>query len=128
MRGHSDDLAAKVRNSHTAVVTVHVLRDGKVVRTLDVHGGTVTSDSTAAQRTTIEIDVSDPDGDLTPVDMESLLAPFGTRIQVDRGARLDDVDTRVATNDVFHGWAVSDTSTGVLSGLLNDGTGLVLGP
>lgn len=128
MRGHSNELAAAVQNSHTAVVSVSVLRDGKVVRKLDVHDGTVTSDATAAQRTTIEVDVSDPDGDLTPVDMESLLSPFGTRIQVDRGVRLEDVDTRVMTNGVADGWAVFGASTGVLNGLLDDGTGLRLGP
>lgn len=128
MRKHSAKLDATVQGSHTAVTTVSVLRDGKVVRTLDVHGGTVTSDATAAQRTTIEVDVSDPDGDLTPADMEDLLTPFGTRIQVDRGARLADVDTRVMTQSVAFGWAVSGTSTGILNGLKDDGTGLVLGP
>jgi hypothetical protein len=128
MRGHSNDLAATVQGSHVAVTTVSVIRDGKVVRTLDVHSGTVTSDATQAQRTTIEIEVSDPDGDLTPDDMESLLSPFGTRIQVDRGARLDDVDLRVQTNGVYQGWAVSGVSTGILNGLLDDGTGLRLGP
>jgi hypothetical protein len=128
MRGHSNDLAATVQNSHIAVSRVDVIRDGKVVRQLDVHSGTVTSDATAAQRTTIEVDVSDPDGDLTPSDMESLLAPFGTRIQVSRGARLEDVDLRVATNGVAQGWAVSGLSTGILNGLCDDGTGLVLGP
>lgn len=128
MRGHSDALAAAVQTSHTAVTSVSVLRDGKVVRTLDVHGGTVTSDATAAQRTQFEVDVSDPDGDLTPDDMESLLTPFGTRIQVERGARLDDVDLRVQTNDVAHGWTVTGLSTGILNGLKDDGVGLVLGP
>jgi hypothetical protein len=34
----------------------------------------------------------------------------------------------VQTNSVAFGWQVSGMSTGVLSGLKDDGTGLVLGP
>jgi len=134
MRGHSDLLAATVSGSHAVAVSVSVLRDGKVVRNLDgyVTGGIVTSDATAAQRTTIELDVAvnpdDPDGDLVPADMEALLSPFGTRIQVSRGARLEDVDLRVQTNGPAQGWSVSNMSTGILNGLKDDGTGLVLGP
>jgi len=60
--------------------------------------------------------------------MNSFLAPNGDRIQVDMGARLEDETFQIALNGVAQGWAVSNTSTGVLNGLRDDGTGLVLGP
>jgi hypothetical protein len=130
VRGHTSKLETTVQGSHQSVIAVSVIRDGKVVLQLEenVSGGTVTSDGTAAQRTTIELTLADPDGTLTPADMESLLSPFGTRIQVERGARLDDVDLRIQTNGVAQGWSVTGLSTGVLNGLKDDGTGLVLGP
>jgi len=128
MRGHSNALDAAVQTSGTTVFRVGLLRDGKLVRNLDATAITVTSDATAAQRTTIELEIPDPDGDLTPVDMNSFLAPNGDRIQVDMGARLEDETFQIALNGVAQGWAVSNTSTGVLNGLRDDGTGLVLGP
>jgi hypothetical protein len=129
MRGHSNALDAAVQTSGTTVIRANLLRDGKVVRPLDVHGFTVTSDGTAAQRTTIQLDVTVPEGDdLVPVDMTSFLSPNGDRIQVDMGARIQDETFLVALNGVAQGWAVSDTSTGVLNGLKDNGTGLVIGP
>jgi hypothetical protein len=129
MRGHSNALDAAVQTSGTTVIRANLLRDGKVVRPLDVHGFTVTSDGTAAQRTTIQLDVTVPEGDdLVPVDMTSFLAPNGDRIQVDMGARIQDETLLVQVNGVYQGWAVSNTSTGILNGLKDDGTGLVLGP
>lgn len=128
MRGHSNDLDIAVRTSGTTVFRVSLLRDGKVVQSLDTTAITVTSDAAAAQRTTIELEIPDPDGTLTPVDMNSFLAPNGDRIQVDMGARLEDETFQVALNGVAQGWGVSGVSTGVLNGLLDDGTGLRLGP
>jgi hypothetical protein len=129
MRGHSNALDAAVQTSGTTVLRANLLRDGKVVRPLDIHSFTVTSDGIAAQRTTIELEVTVPEGDdLVPVDMTSFLAPNGDRIQVDMGARLEDETFQVSLNGVAQGWAVSNTSTGVLNGLKDDGTGLVIGP
>ncbi len=127
MRGHSNALDAAVQTSGTTVLRANLLRDGKVVRPLDVHGFTINSDGIAAQRTTIELYVTVPEGDdLVPVDMTSLLAPNGDRIQVEMGARLVDETFQVQLNGVAAGWAVSNT--GVLNGLRDDGTGLVIGP
>jgi hypothetical protein len=129
MRGHSNALDAAVQTSGTTVLRANLLRDGKVIRPLGIHGFTVTSDGIAAQRTTIELDVSVPEGDdLVPVDMTSFLAPNGDRIQVDMGARLEDETFLVQVQGVAQGWAVSDTSTGVLNGLRDDGSGLIIGP
>lgn len=128
MRGVSEAMAAALKTSHTAAVRCKVIRDGQVVRVLDVHAGSVTQDAQASQRTTIEIEVADPDGELTPEGMESLLAPFGTRLQVERGVRLENVEFRVAENNAGTGWAVSDQAPGVLNGLKDDGSGaLVIG-
>lgn len=126
MRGHSDRFAQAVRKSHVAVSRVDVIQDGKVVAQLPVHAGSVTADRTQAQMRSFEVEVSDPDRTRTPDDMTSLLAP-GTRLQLWRGVRLDDVDTRV---QVAPSWAVSNASTGVLNGVVAspiDGA-LVLGP
>lgn len=129
MRGHSDRFAATLTGSHTAVCRCDVVRDGKVVATLDIHAGQVTSDGSAAQRTQIEIEVADPDGVLTPEDMNALLAPFGTRIQVWRGARLEDVDLRRRLHDTAGSWSTS-SEFGLSSGTVGDPTdgALRMGP
>lgn len=129
MQGHSAEFAAAVRKSHTAVGRVDVIQDGKVVRQLAVHAGVVTADRAAAQMRSFDVEVADPTGELTPEGMTSLLAPFGTRLQLWRGVRLEDVDTRVALHNSPESWAVSDASTGVMNGVVVNGNGaLTLGP
>lgn len=129
MRNHSDRLAQAVQGSHTATSRCDVIRDGKVVAQLDIYAGQVTTDATAAQGTQIELEVADPDGTLTPDDMNSLLAPFGTRIQVWRGARLEDVDLRRRLHDTADSW-VTTSEFGVNNGTVGDPTdgALVMGP
>lgn len=129
MRGHSDVMADVLGGSHTAVSRVDIIRDGQVVGQLDVHAGQVVTDGTAAQRTQIELEVADPDGTLTPADMNSLLAPFGTRIQVYRGVRIDDVDLRRRFHDTASSWATS-SEFGVNNGTVGDPTdgSLRMGP
>lgn len=129
MRGHSDELAAALGGIHTALCKCDVIRDGQVVATLDIHAGQVTSDAAAAQRTQIEFEVADPDGTLTPTDMNSLLAPFGTRIQVWRGVRLEDVDLRRRLHDTAPSWATT-TEFGINNGTVGDPTdgSLRMGP
>lgn len=119
MRGHSDVMADVLGGSHTAVSRVDIIRDGQVVGQLDVHAGQVVTDGTAAQRTQIELEVADPDGTLTPADMNALLAPFGTRIQVYRGVRIDDVDLRRRLHDTAASWATS-SEFGVNNGTVGD--------
>lgn len=129
MQGHSAELAAALRKSHTAVCQVDVIEDGKVTQQLQPHAGSVTADRMAAQMRSFEVDVSDPTGTLTPQGMTSLLAPFGRRLQLWRGARLGEVDTRVAYHNTAGSWAVSGTSTGVMNGVKVDTDGgLTLGP
>lgn len=129
MQGHSAEFAAAVRKSHTAVSRVDVIQDGKVVRQLAVHAGSVTADRAAAQMRSFDVEVADPAGELTPEGMTSLLAPFGTRLQLWRGVRLEDVETHTARHDSVESWAVSDASTGVMNGVKADNNGaLTLGP
>jgi hypothetical protein len=127
VQGHSDRFARTVRKSHVATSRVDAIQDGKVVAQLTAHAGSVTADRTAAQMRSFEVEISDLT--LTPEDMTSLLAP-GTRLQLWRGARLDDVDTRVQVANTQATWAVSDSSTGVLNGVVASPTdgALVLGP
>lgn len=130
MRPHSDDLAAAVQNSHTAVCRVDIVQDGKVIGQLDdVFGGQAVSDGTAAQRTQWEVYVADPDGTLAPDGMESALAPYGTRLQLWRGARLQDVDLRRRQHNTAASWQTY-TEFGLNSGTVgsaSDGA-LVMGP
>jgi hypothetical protein len=128
MQGHSDEFATVVRKSHTAVCKATTVQDGKAAQELAVHAGSVTADRTAAQMRSFEVEIADPTGTLTPEGMTSLLAPFGTRLQLWRGARIASVETRVALHNTAGSWQVSGTSTGVMNGVAVVGGVLTLGP
>jgi hypothetical protein len=129
MQGHSDQFAAAVRKLHTAVCRVDVIQDGKVVAQLPVHAGSVTADRTAAQMRSFETEVADPSGVLLPEGMDSMLAPFGTRIQLYRGVRLSSVDTQAVFYNNAASWVPSGTSTGVLNSVkVSSGGTITLGP
>lgn len=101
------------------------IQDGKVVAKLVPHLGSATADRTAGQMRSAEVEIFDVN--LTPQDMTSLLAP-GTRLQLRRGVRLSNVDTRVQVANSAASWAVS-TPTGMFNSVMVDGTGaLTLGP
>jgi hypothetical protein len=130
VRGNSKTFQKTVvRSGQTAICRVDVIRDGRVVAQLTIHRGSVTADRTAAQMRTFEVEVSDPDGVLTPEDMASLLAPFGTRLQLWRGLRLQDVTTLVFYANSAPAWQVT-TSQGQMNGVVGDLTTgeLRLGP
>src|SRR5437879_3128868 len=96
MQGRSAEFDTYVSKPHRAVPRADVIQDGKVVAQLAVHTGSVTADRTAAQMRSFEVEVSDPDGTLTPEGMGSLLAPFGTRMQISRGVRISSVAIQAA--------------------------------
>lgn len=122
MQGHSDAFDETLRRPHTAVCAVELITDGKVIRQLEVHAGSVTADRTAAQMRSFSVDIIDRDGDLLPTDMTSELAPFGARVQLYRGVRISSTDTVGARYDAAHPWG------GVLNGVKIDvDGGLVLG-
>lgn len=128
MQGISLEFAETYLKSHTAVVLANVIKNGKVVATLEVTAGSVMADRTQAQLRTIQFEIIDRDGTLTPTGMSSLLAPFGTRVQLYRGLRIRNVETLSA---VYGGGNSSwvPQSTGVMNGVKVDGSGsLVLGP
>lgn len=128
MQGFSNAFAATVQNNHTAVVVVQAVQNGKVVATLPVHAGSVTADRTAAQLRTFQFELVDTDGTLTPTGMTSLLAPFGTRVQLFRGVRIKNVETISAIYGVTNSWT-PQTPTGEMNGVKVDGNGdLALGP
>ena len=129
MRGTSQKFQQAVVGNHQAISRVDVLRDGKVIQQLAVHTGSVTADRTAAQMRTFNVEVSDPTGTLTPQGMASLLAPFGTRLQIWKGIRLQDVTTLVQFSNTQSSWQVN-TPSGQMNGVVGDaGTGeLRLGP
>lgn len=128
MQGHSAEFDAAVRNSHVAVSRADLIADGKVIRELEVHAGSVTADRTAAQMRSFSIDVLDRDGTLLPAGMGSDLAPFGARVQVYRGVRISNTETVVAKYDATHSW-MPRTAAGSMNGVSVDvDGGLVMGP
>lgn len=129
MRGFSAEFGEIVKASHTAVCRVDVIQNDKIVRQLDVHSGSMTADRTAAQLRSFQIKVSDPDKGLTPASMASLLAPFGTRLQLWRGVQLTDVTLVATFHNTQPSW-VSTTPTGVNNGTVGSATdgALIMGP
>lgn len=86
----SDRFAAAIKGTHTPVETATVIdHDGTTLATLDVVGGDVTEDAGAIIRHHTQMTVVDPDGTLTPTDLDDLLMPIGTRVLVQRGLRFE---------------------------------------
>jgi hypothetical protein len=128
MQGRSSEFDATVSKSHRAISRCDVIQDGKVVNQLAIHAGSVTADRTAAQMRSFQVEVSDPDGTLTPEGMTSQLAPFGTRIQIWRGVRIQNTQTVTGFYNAANPWT-PHTPTGVLNGVKIDTDGsLTLGP
>lgn len=97
MIGTSAGFQTQVKQSHIAVVKVDIVQNGAVVLTLNVHGGQVDADRSAAQLRRFTADVSDPDGTLTPAGVRDVLAPFGTLARVYRGVRVPAIAEAGAT-------------------------------
>lgn len=130
MQARSPEFDATITKPHTAVQQVDVIQNGKVVDQLAIHSGSVAADRTAAQMRTFEVEVSDPNGTLTPDGMTSELAPFGTRIQLYKGVRISDVQVQTVFYGTLDSWVPSGVSTGTLSSTLvdpSDGS-ITLGP
>jgi len=130
MQGRSPEFDATITKPHVAVQQVEVIQNGKVVDQLAIHAGSVTADRTAAQMRNFEVEVSDPNGTLTPLGMTSELAPFGTRVQLYKGVRISNVEVQAVFYGTATSWVPSGASTGTLSGTLvdpSDGS-ITLGP
>lgn len=129
MQGTSSDFDAAVVTNHEAICAVNVIRDGKVVAQLAVHSGSVQADRTAAQQRSFDVECSDPDGVLTPDGISATLAPFGTRLQLLRGIRIENVQTQVFFANTNAAWSVS-SSFGQMNGTVGDAStgSLRLGP
>lgn len=128
MQGFTAEFAETVQRSHIAIALAQVIQNGKVVATLDVTAGSVNADRTQGQLRTMQMEIVDPTGTLTPTGMTSLLAPFGTRIQLYRGVRIKNVETISAVYDAANPWT-PQTPTGDMNGVKIDAYGnLALGP
>lgn len=129
MQARSAEFDATVTNNHVAVQAVDIIQDGKTVLKPQVHSGSVTADRMADQMRSFEVEFSDPDGSMTPIDMNSILAPFGTRMQLYKGVRVESVDTRSVLYGPQDAWLPSGLSTGSMDGVKVSGDGsLTLGP
>lgn len=129
MQGTSAAFDTAVVTDHAAICQVDVIQDSKVIRQLAVHSGSVKADRTAAQMRSFDVEVSDPNGDLTPSGIAAVLAPFGTRLQISRGVRIENVQTQVAFYNTASAWTTV-TTFGEMNGVTGDlSTGaLKLGP
>jgi hypothetical protein len=119
MRGSSKAFQSAVVGDHISICRVDVVRDGRVVQQLAVHKGGVTADKTAAQLRNFDVEVSDPEGTLTPAGMASLLAPFGTRLQLWRGIRFENITTLRFYANSPDAWQVV-TPQGQMNGVVAD--------
>jgi len=129
MQGFSSAFATTIQNDHTAVLSAQVVKDGSVVVNLETHAGSVTADRTAAQMRTFQFEIIDRDGTLAPVDMTSILAPFGALIQLKKGVRIKNTVVQSVMYPVENSW-VPNTLTGQLVSMKidpHDGF-LTLGP
>lgn len=128
MQGHSAEFDATIQKSHTSVIRADVIQDGKVVRHLEPHAGSVTADRTAAQMRTLQFEVIDRDGTLAPEGMTSLLAPFGTRIQLYRGVRIKAADAQSVIYNAANPWTPKTPSGQMVSSKIDPDGSLTLGP
>jgi hypothetical protein len=128
MQGRSALFDATVSKPHTAVAAANIIQNNGVVARLAVHSGSVTADRTAAQMRSFQVEVSDPTGTLTPVDMNSLLAPF-SRMQLLKGVRNSSTATQSVQYPAVTPWTPSGASTGVfVSTKIGSDGSLTLGP
>lgn len=129
MQGFSADFAATIQNSHTAVVSAKVIQNGSVVATLEAHAGSVTADRTAAQMRTLQFEIIDRDGTLAPTSMNSLLAPFGSQILLERGVRIKNTEIISAMWDAANPWTPQTPTGQMVSVKIDPSDGsLTLGP
>lgn len=81
----TDAFLAEVRKSHTVVSYVDVITHDNRTFRLDATDGSVTGDRTADIRRRCTASCIDRTGDITPINAESILTPFGTDLKVYRG-------------------------------------------
>lgn len=79
---------AALRRSHRMLARATVTDRAGEVTTLQVTGGSVTADATAANRRRCQVTLTDGTGRLTPAGATSLLAPYGNELRLERGLRL----------------------------------------
>jgi hypothetical protein len=130
VQGFSLDFAAAINEPHIAIVIAELsLNNGSPTRQLEVHAGSVLADRLAAQTRTIQIELIDRDGTLTPTGMTSELAPFGSRITLRRGIRIPNEVTVSRLCDISNSWLPA-TPIGQMACVKIDPVdgGLTLGP
>lgn len=88
----SSGIWAAVQASHRARVRVDVVSSsGVLLETIYPTGGSVTADSTRANRRNLDLELVDYSGTLIPLTPDALLAPFsGNELLVYRGVELPD--------------------------------------
>jgi len=87
MQGVSDAFQAAVKTDHTAVCEVDIIQNGKLSRSCNRMTGPPPPIG-RPRRCVRRRCLSGSTGTLTPVDMSSMLAPFGTRFRLKRRVRI----------------------------------------
>jgi|SRR5882757_2834732 len=130
MQGFTLEFAAAVNEPHIAIVVAQLsYGSGIPTRQLEVHAGSVLADRLAGQMRTIQIELIDRDGTLTPTGMTSQLAPFGARVTLRRGIRIPNEAIVGRLCDATNSW-LPVTATGQMACVKVDSAdgGLTLGP
>lgn len=112
----SDAFLTEVAGPHDIATHVYVTDpDTGDTLELEVTGGQVTADRTRDVRRTVTATLTDPTGELTPVQAEDMLAPFGNELHVERGVAFPDGTTERVPLGVFRLTKVSavDSPTGL---------------
>lgn len=89
MRVVSQDFLDALPGSHPPVVRCDVWRAGQLLgQDLPVSGGSVTVTAGQAVRSSVSVDITDPDGQWVPRSSSDALAPFGSELHIRAGIRL----------------------------------------
>lgn len=123
-------LLAEIRRSHDVFSFVDVVGPNNQTKRLFTTDGNVQEDRTADIRRRCTITCVDPNGEITPTNVESILTPFGTEIRPYRGVRYAETKeievvplgvfrlSKVTVDDVPGG---SSASTGGTPGITLEG-------
>jgi hypothetical protein len=121
--GTSAAFQAAISGPHEHIARLDAVRDGAVVRTLNVHSGEVSADRSGRILRRFTASVADAEGELTPEGIRDLLAPFGTTLRGYRGVRIPTVTAVRDVDDTQTEW-----SEGTRAGTVANAQGeLVLG-
>lgn len=100
MRSTSPAFRSAIVQAHELAVTVELLSNGAVVRSLEVADGSITLDQTAASRGRCDVTLAGA-ADVVPTSPTDSLAPYGNELRISRGIAYPDETVEVVALGVF---------------------------